>query len=166
MFNTGQAYLTRAELDHIAFVIENEPLGGSVYKGENGELRKVFRVAYPTGVITNDTVYTENHEHYHTPLATVTESREAKVWYIDVKTGGHHICYSREWFEWLGKGKMTQGKPSFEASPAVKRQLDAQRNMVMSAAKSTKDSEDEQAIRDSAVAEYKKLSKAKTESKK
>jgi len=155
-FKVGVPYFTQDQLNHVAFVVENEPLSGAIYKNDKKEQRKVFRVAYPTGLITNDTVYDEDHpEMYHTPLATVGESREAKIWFIHFPSGEHDVCYSREWFEWLGDGKLVKNKPDFEAAPNVKRQIDAAKARVMSEQKVVEEATATQAVKNEAVAEFK-----------
>ena len=121
--NTGIKYFTPAEEKHLKEFFDNEPKLGFVLENEKGEKRKPVKVAYPVGVITNLTTYGRRPEPrfngevvpdvrpYHTPCATVTDSKEAIVSYIDIVTGEWYNIGSKEWLKWALSGKMKVTEP-------------------------------------------------------
>jgi len=117
-FNTGVTYLTQWEEQDFQEFREREPLPGWIYTNDIPESRHVVRVDYPTGAVTELTVYGEmkpdKTRPYHTPQAKLSD-RPAHVTYRDLATGEWKFCNSKEWLQWLGpKPKMKEHKSGGE----------------------------------------------------
>lgn len=133
-FNTREKYLDGNEQKRFDKFLKNEPLAGGIYTNKNGESRKVVKTAYPAGCrIEGRTVYNvfekfgQTISLYHTPLATVTEKAEAKVWYQNVKTGEYGILYGSEWLKWLGIGFEYEPKKQWVPPPQIQARLNSEK---------------------------------------
>ena len=105
-FKAGYEYFKPAEQKHIDAFLASGTKTGLKFTNKDGETREVMRIDLPTGVITEQTVWlTERgakEKRYHTPCATVSESREAMVSYRN-SDGSWGRVKSSEWLKWVGK---------------------------------------------------------------
>ena len=130
-FSTGVQYLDHHEKEAFARFLKEGPEVNHEYTNNGGKKRLVVRLWYPEGVITELTAYHpdtfQGARRYHTPLATLTDSKYARVTYHS--TDGNGQCTSEEWFQWLGgdwKEAVVETPPENPADVAA-------RNMAMKA---------------------------------
>jgi hypothetical protein len=145
----GKKYLTDKEIQAFNEFLEKEPVCGCTYRNPNGEERVCLKVAYPRGVITRDTAYEtitigfgpteQTYRYFSTPLATIKDSKEPRVWWEGIAKSATDIppskaCSASEWFEWLGDGGISKEKPEMEIKPADARRIGAMRAKEMKGA--------------------------------
>ena len=105
-FNTKQEYLSDVQKQHFDRFLEVEPKVGYIYSNSNGESRCVIGVAYPSGVIMKETIYSEilrnGSKNYHTPLAKARGGLSEVKW-LDNEDGTHSST-SQVWMIWIDSG--------------------------------------------------------------
>lgn len=131
-FDKETTYLTNNEKKRLEKFLENKPFSGATYTNKKGESRKVLRIAYPTGCeIEHQTVYStqvfrgRDVVFYHTPLATVSDKREAMVWY-QKSEGNYGDVTGSAWLTWLGEDFGYEPKKQWEPPTQIKARLEGE----------------------------------------
>jgi hypothetical protein len=108
-FRAAISYLTPEQRKSFEMFLAEEPEYKTIYVNEDGEERVIFRVHYPIGCVTKDTVFVtvKGEVRYATPLATA-DGGYALVSWRSPDDKKHGLDTSEKWLAWLGKDYKTK----------------------------------------------------------
>lgn len=111
-FSAAISYLTPKQKEAFEVFLAEQPEYKTVYINESGEERTVFRIHYPIGCVTKDTIFVtiKGERRYATPLATA-EGGYALVSWRSADNKKYGLDTSEQWLEWLGKDYKTRPQP-------------------------------------------------------
>lgn len=125
--NSRVQYFLPEQVKHLDEFYKTVKVGGVIHENDKGEKLQVVRYWLPLGYETELTVKHPQRDGsvlYHTPLATLEDTKDGRVSVVNPENGKGQTLSSRQWLDWLGGGYKTEDIPETPLDPQIASQVE------------------------------------------
>lgn len=125
--NSRVQYFLPEQIKHLDEFYATVRHGSVIHENKKGEKLQVVRYWLPLGYETELTVkypQKDGSTLYHTPLATLEDTKDGKVSVTNPENGKHQLLTSHQWFDWLGDEFKTEEIPETPIDPQIATQVE------------------------------------------